>query len=98
MEKVDAHVHVFDRVSEAFPREESSLAPAGRADKLAEAMQRMLTDAQLRNRLTAAARKHVVREFDNMILVKDLAEVYREHVGRGQMSADRWQRTEGSRE
>jgi L-fuconolactonase len=31
MEKTDAHVHVFDRVSEAFPREVSSLAPAGRA-------------------------------------------------------------------
>jgi L-fuconolactonase len=31
MEKIDAHVHVFDRFSEAFPREVSSLAPAGRA-------------------------------------------------------------------
>jgi predicted TIM-barrel fold metal-dependent hydrolase len=31
MVKIDAHVHVFDRVSEAFPRETSSLAPAGRA-------------------------------------------------------------------
>jgi predicted TIM-barrel fold metal-dependent hydrolase len=30
MVKIDAHVHVFDRVSEAFPRETSSLTPAGR--------------------------------------------------------------------
>lgn len=30
MEKVDAHVHVFDRVSEEFPRTTSELAPAER--------------------------------------------------------------------
>jgi len=30
MEKVDVHVHVFDRVSEEFPREVSDLAPADR--------------------------------------------------------------------
>lgn len=30
MEKVDVHVHVFDRLSEAFPRQVSSLAPAER--------------------------------------------------------------------
>ena len=70
------------------------LAPAGRPAKLAEAMQRMLTDAQLRNRLTAAARKHVVRKFDNGVLVKDLAEVYCEHVGMGQRADDRGQMTE----
>ena len=78
------------------------LAPAGRPDKLAEAMQRMLTDAPLRNQLIAAAREQVVREFDNGVLVKDLAEVYCEHVGMGQraedrrqMAEDRWQRTDG---
>ena len=31
MQKVDAHVHVFDRLSGAFPREVSSLAPDSRA-------------------------------------------------------------------
>ena len=56
------------------------LAPAGRPDKLAEAMQRMLTDKPLRNRLTAAARKFVVREFDNGALVEELAEVYRNNM------------------
>ena len=33
MDKVDAHVHVFDRLSEAFPREVSSLVPAERQAK-----------------------------------------------------------------
>jgi predicted TIM-barrel fold metal-dependent hydrolase len=41
MEKVDAHVHVFDRVSEAFPREESSLAPAGRAATVEQLLREM---------------------------------------------------------
>jgi L-fuconolactonase len=31
MEKIDAHVHVFDRASEAFPREVSPLAPPERS-------------------------------------------------------------------
>jgi glycosyltransferase involved in cell wall biosynthesis len=57
------------------------LAPPGQPGKLAEAMQRMLIDAELRNRLTAAAREHVLREFDNGTLVRDLAEIYRKHIG-----------------
>jgi len=60
------------------------LAPAGRPDKLAQAVQRLLTDAQLRNRLIAAAREYVKQHFNNQILVNDLAEVYRE-----QMTEDR---------
>jgi len=55
------------------------LAPAGRPDKLAEAMQRMLTDSRMRNRLTEAARELVVREFDNGTLIDGLAQIYRNH-------------------
>ncbi len=53
------------------------LSPAGRPDRLAEAMQRMLTDTELRNRVIAAARELVVREFDNGMLIQNLAQVYR---------------------
>jgi predicted TIM-barrel fold metal-dependent hydrolase len=38
---VDAHVHAFDRVSEAFPREVSSLAPAGRAATVEQLLSEM---------------------------------------------------------
>ncbi|MFC1882036.1 glycosyltransferase [Thermodesulfobacteriota bacterium] len=53
------------------------LAPAGQPDKLAEAMQRMLTDTELRNRVIPAARQTVAEDFDNGRLIRDLAEVYR---------------------
>ena len=53
------------------------LAPAGRPDKLAEAMQQMLTDTRMRNRLTAAARQFVVQAFDNGTLIDGLAQIYR---------------------
>ena len=58
------------------------LSPAGRADRLAEAMLRMLTDTEMRNRVIAAARELVVQEFDNGLLIKSLAQVYR-HDGLG---------------
>ena len=41
MVKIDAHVHVFDRVSETFPREVSSLAPAGRAATVEQLLREM---------------------------------------------------------
>ena len=53
------------------------LAPAGQPDKLAEAMQRMLTDTELRNSVIPAARQTVAENFDNERLIQDLAEVYR---------------------
>ena len=40
-------------------------------------MLRLLTDMQLRNRITAAARQRVAADFDNRQLIQDLAEVYR---------------------
>jgi L-fuconolactonase len=41
MQKVDAHVHVFARLSQAFPREVSPLAPAGRAATVEELLREM---------------------------------------------------------
>ena len=41
MERVDAHVHVFDRLSEAFPREVSRLAPAERAATVEQLLREM---------------------------------------------------------
>jgi predicted TIM-barrel fold metal-dependent hydrolase len=43
VEKVDAHVHVFDRVSEAFPREASRLAPAERTATAEQLLREMDT-------------------------------------------------------
>ena len=54
------------------------LVPAGRPDELAEAMLHLLTDTNLRNRITAAARQCVAEGFDNRKLIRDLAEVYRQ--------------------
>ena len=41
MVKVDAHVHVFDRVSDAFPREVSGLAPAERTATVEDLLHEM---------------------------------------------------------
>jgi glycosyltransferase involved in cell wall biosynthesis len=62
------------------------LAPAGQPDKLAEAMLRMLTDAELRSRVVAAAREHVTQNFDNRQLIQDLAEIYSKKMGRRRMA------------
>jgi glycosyltransferase involved in cell wall biosynthesis len=69
------------------------LTAAGQPDKLAEAMQRMLTDTELRHRVIPAARQTVAEAFDNRRLTQDLAEVYR-NQGIGQMTDDRGQKTE----
>ena len=59
------------------------LVPPGQPDKLAETMLRMLIDGELRNRVIAAGKQRVVREFDNRQLIRELAEVYWEE-GLGQ--------------
>ena len=65
------------------------LAPADQPDKLAEAMQRMLTDTELRNRVIPAARQTVAEAFDNRRLIRDLAEVYRSKgVEQGYLNAE----------
>jgi len=60
------------------------LVSPGQPDKLAEAMLRLLTDGQLRNRVIAAGKQRVVRKFDNRQLTQELAGVYREGMGEGQ--------------
>ena len=60
------------------------LVPPRKPERLAEAMQRMLTDRELRNRIIPAARQTVVKGFDNRRLIQDLAEIYRsEGIGQG---------------
>ena len=58
------------------------LVPPGQPRQLAEAMLRMLTDGELRSRVIAAGKQRVMREFDNRQLIRELAEVYREGLGR----------------
>jgi len=52
------------------------LVPPGQPDKLARSMLRMLTDGELRSRVTAAGKQRVVRKFDNRQLILELAEIY----------------------
>jgi glycosyltransferase involved in cell wall biosynthesis len=54
------------------------LVPSGQPERLAEAMQRLLTDSELRSRVIPAARKRVAEDFNNRKLIQDLAAVYRE--------------------
>ena len=63
------------------------LVPPAQPDILAETMLRMLKDGELRNRVIAAGKQHVVREFDNRRLIRELAEVYAME-GLGQRAED----------
>lgn len=56
------------------------LVDPGSPEIMAEAMLRMLTDADLRTRIISAARQRVVRDFDNKPLIRDLAAVYRKEI------------------
>ncbi len=58
------------------------LVPPGQPHRMAEAMWRMLSDVKLRSRVIAAARQCMAQGFDNRQLIRDLAEVYREGMGR----------------
>jgi glycosyltransferase involved in cell wall biosynthesis len=57
------------------------LVPPRQPERLAEAMQRMLTDQELRNRIIPVARQTVAEGFDNRRLIQDLAEIYRQGMG-----------------
>ena len=53
------------------------LVPPGRPKEMAQAMARLLTDTDLRQRVIPAARQRVAHEFDNKMLIKELADLYR---------------------
>lgn len=58
------------------------LVPPAQPHQLAEAMMRMLTDRNLRNRIIPAARQRVLQDFDNKALIRDLANIFnREGIG-----------------
>jgi glycosyltransferase involved in cell wall biosynthesis len=52
------------------------LVPPGQPDQLADAMVRMLTDRDLRNRIIPAARQRVMQDFNNKVLIRDLAHIF----------------------
>jgi glycosyltransferase involved in cell wall biosynthesis len=64
------------------------LVPPCQPDRLAEAMQRMLTDQELRNRVIPAARQMVAKGFDNRRLTLDLAEIIRKGMGQGYLNSE----------
>ncbi|MFW6372866.1 MAG: glycosyltransferase family 4 protein, partial [Thermodesulfobacteriota bacterium] len=53
------------------------LVPPRQPEALAGAMMRLLTETDLRGRMIPAAREFVKREFDNFVLIQDLAGIYR---------------------
>jgi glycosyltransferase involved in cell wall biosynthesis len=56
------------------------LVPPGDPVKLAEAVLRLLTDAELRRRLIDAGRRRVADDFDNRRLIEELAAIYRREM------------------
>jgi glycosyltransferase involved in cell wall biosynthesis len=53
------------------------LVPPGRPEEMAGAMARLLTEKGLRQRIISAARERVIKDFDNRMLIGDLAALYR---------------------
>jgi len=54
------------------------LVPPGQPEKMSQAMARLLTDHNLRTLIIPAARKRVIEQFNNRVLIKDLAGRFRE--------------------
>lgn len=52
------------------------LVPPGAPAALADAMHRLLADGSLRTRIIDAARKRVIRDFDNQRLIRDLGDIF----------------------
>ncbi|MEJ2100391.1 MAG: glycosyltransferase family 4 protein [Desulfobacterales bacterium] len=57
------------------------LVGAGQPQQLAEAMLRMLSDDALRSRVIPAAKKRILQDFDNKVLIKQLADIYKSEIG-----------------
>ena len=56
------------------------LVQPGQPTQLAEAMIRLLTDTKLRTRVISAGRQRVLQDFDNKILIKQLADIYKSNI------------------
>ncbi len=56
------------------------LVAPGQPRQLAQAMQRMLTDTELRSRVIPAARQRVLQDFDNKVLIRKLATIYSKEI------------------
>lgn len=61
--------------------EHGILTQPGDHEAMARAAQALLTDAALRAKVIPAARERVLQEFDNRVLVRELAAVFRPHLG-----------------
>lgn len=75
------------------------LVPPKQPQALADAMLAMLTDEALRRRVIPAARERVLRDFDNRLLVDELAKIYRAALADSrqiQNEANRCKRREAS--
>ena len=64
------------------------LVPPGDEKRMAEAVIRLLTDRPLRDRIIAAARERVRNHFDNRVLIKELAAIYRKEL---KVASGEWQ-------
>jgi glycosyltransferase involved in cell wall biosynthesis len=56
------------------------LVAPGQPQQMAEAMLKMLTDNALRASVIPAARQRVLQDFDNEVLIKQLADIYRNEI------------------
>jgi glycosyltransferase involved in cell wall biosynthesis len=56
------------------------LVAPGQPRQLAQAMRRMLTDTELRSRVIPAARQRVLQDFDNKVLIRELAGIFRDNI------------------
>jgi glycosyltransferase involved in cell wall biosynthesis len=56
------------------------LVQPGQPKQLAEAMIKLLTDTELRTRVISAARKRVLQDFDNKLLIREIADIYRNKI------------------
>jgi glycosyltransferase involved in cell wall biosynthesis len=56
------------------------LVQPGQPQQLADAMIRLLTDTELRARVITAARKRVLQDFDNKVLIKQLADIFKSEI------------------
>jgi glycosyltransferase involved in cell wall biosynthesis len=56
------------------------LVDPGEPQQLAEAMLKLLTKNALRDRIIPADRQRVLQDFDNKVLVKQLAAIYKSEI------------------